>query len=107
MKPFAKRVYNWKPLTVLANSSIFHIWQGSEYTSAISPPKENDSSCLNFDGSLLMALYKKYDREADESLQLKQFPNDAGGDWYSSYKSTWQIPKFILKACKVSFNALK
>ena len=35
------------------------------------------SSCLSTEARLLMTLYKKHNRRAGHSLQLKQFPNEA------------------------------
>ena len=57
-----KRVSDWKPLTVFANSTILHIWQGFDYVSTISSPRESDSSCLNIEVRLLMTMYKTHNR---------------------------------------------
>ena len=59
---FAKIVDGRKSLTVLANSTIFHILLGSEYSSAFSSPCYRDSSCLNIDARMLMTLHKEYNR---------------------------------------------
>ena len=34
MELFAEIVQDWKSLTIFARSSIFEVWQGSEYSSA-------------------------------------------------------------------------
>ena len=59
MKLFAKVVNDWKPLNSFANNTILDIWHGSEYASAISAPRERDSSCLNVDPCFLMALFER------------------------------------------------
>ena len=49
MEFFAKIFNDWKMLIVLANSTIFYIWPGCEYASAISSLTKRDSSSFNVD----------------------------------------------------------
>ena len=65
-----------KSLTVLANSTIFHIWH-SEYVSAVSWPWGCDFRYVNIDARMLMALYilsvrKKLELKV-QSCKLKKY----------------------------------